>query len=39
MKRLMIAVLAVGLLALASCASSRPCPAYAKALGAKEIKG
>lgn len=39
MKRVLIAVLTVGILALSSCASSRPCPAYAKALDAKEIKG
>ncbi|AFL86016.1 hypothetical protein Belba_3516 [Belliella baltica DSM 15883] len=39
MKRLIVAIMAVGILALSSCASSRPCPAYAKALDAKEIRG
>jgi hypothetical protein len=39
MKKLVIIVLSVGILALSSCASSRPCPAYSKALDAKEIRG
>ncbi len=39
MKRLIIAIMAVGILALSSCASSRPCPAYANAVDAQEIKG
>jgi hypothetical protein len=39
MKRLAIVVMAIGLLALGACASSKPCPAYAKAVDSKEIKG
>jgi hypothetical protein len=39
MKRLAIVVMAFGLLALSACASSKPCPAYAKAVDTKEIKG
>ncbi len=39
MKRLAIVVMAVGLLALGACASSKPCPAYAKAVDSTEIKG
>lgn len=39
MKRLAIVVMAVGLLALGACASSKPCPAYANAVDSKEIKG
>jgi hypothetical protein len=39
MKRLAIVVMAVGLLALGACASSKPCPAYSKAVDSKEIKG
>jgi hypothetical protein len=32
MKRLALVLMALGLLALGSCASSKPCPAYAKAV-------
>jgi hypothetical protein len=39
MKKLVFAILAAGLLAFSSCASSKPCPAYAKAVDAKEIRG
>jgi hypothetical protein len=39
MKRLLVALIAIGILALSSCASSRPCPAYANALDTKEIRG
>lgn len=39
MKKIAIVVMALGILALSSCASSRPCPAYAKAVDSKEIKG
>jgi hypothetical protein len=39
MKRLAIIVMAIGVFALSSCASSKPCPAYAKAVDSKEIKG
>jgi len=39
MKRIAILLLSVGLLALGACASSKPCPAYAKALDNKEVKG
>ncbi len=39
MRKAAIIVMAVGILALGACASSKPCPAYAKALDSKEIKG
>ncbi|PSL06357.1 hypothetical protein BC751_2319 [Cecembia calidifontis] len=39
MKKLAVVVMALGLLALGACASSKPCPAYAKAVDNKEIKG
>lgn len=39
MKRLAVVLMALGLLALGACASSKPCPAYAKAIDSKEIKG
>lgn len=39
MRKAAIIVMAVGILALGACASSKPCPAYAKALDNKEIKG
>jgi hypothetical protein len=39
MKRLAVVLMALGLLALGACASSKPCPAYAKAVDSKEIKG
>jgi hypothetical protein len=39
MKKLAIFVFAVGLLALSSCASSKPCPAYSKVMDAKEVRG
>ena len=39
MKKLSIVVMAVGLLALSACAASKPCPAYAKVVDSKEIKG
>lgn len=39
MKRIAIVAMAIGLLSLGACASSKPCPAYAKAPVSKEIKG
>jgi hypothetical protein len=39
MRRITIVVMAVSILALGACASSKPCPAYAKASDSKEIKG
>ena len=36
MKRFASVALVISLLALASCASSRPCPAYAKELSQKK---
>ncbi|EPA00582.1 hypothetical protein A33Q_0055 [Indibacter alkaliphilus LW1] len=39
MKKAAIIVMALGVLALSSCASSKPCPAYAKAIENSEIKG
>jgi hypothetical protein len=39
MRRLLAVILASGFLALGACASSKPCPAYAKADVAKEVKG
>lgn len=39
MKKIAIVVMALGVLALSSCASSKPCPAYAKALDNTEVKG
>ena len=39
MKGLFISILFMAILALGSCASSKPCPAYAKADYAKQING
>ena len=39
MRKLAAVILASCLLALGACASSKPCPAYAKALDNKEVKG
>lgn len=39
MKSLFISMLFVAVLTLGSCASSKPCPAYAKAEYAKQVKG
>ncbi|AGA76493.1 hypothetical protein Echvi_0197 [Echinicola vietnamensis DSM 17526] len=39
MRRLAAIILASGLLALGACASSKPCPAYAKAVDNQEVKG
>ncbi|PRY88001.1 hypothetical protein CLW00_105122 [Mongoliibacter ruber] len=39
MKKIAIVVMALGVLALSSCAASKPCPAYAKAIDNSEIKG
>jgi hypothetical protein len=39
MRKIAIIVLAAGIMALSACASSRPCPAYSKALDSKEVKG
>lgn len=39
MSRLLISVLFVSLMALGACASNKPCPAYAKAVPTKEIRG
>jgi len=36
MKKLATAALLIGILALGSCASSKPCPAYAKAPTAQD---
>lgn len=38
MKRLGIIVMAMAILALSSCAASKPCPAYSKAIDNKEVK-
>jgi hypothetical protein len=39
MRKVAIIVMAVGILALGACASSKPCPAYAKVSETKEKKG
>ncbi len=39
MKSLVISLLFVAILAMGACASSKPCPAYAKAAYAKQVKG
>jgi len=39
MRRLAVILVSVGLLALGACASSKPCPAYAKAMEASEARG
>ncbi len=39
MKRIVVVMMAAGLMALGACASSKPCPAYAKALDNTEING
>lgn len=39
MKRLVVVVAASALLALGACASSKPCPAYAKAMDSQEVRG
>ncbi len=39
MRRLLAVILALGFLGLGACASSKPCPAYAKAEIAEEVKG
>jgi hypothetical protein len=39
MKRLAVVLMALGLLALGACASSKPCPAYAKVIDNQEVKG
>jgi hypothetical protein len=39
MKNLFISMLFVAILAMGACASSKPCPAYAKAEYAKQLKG
>jgi len=39
MRKLVAVILAAGFLALGACASSKPCPAYAKADIAEEVKG
>ncbi len=39
MRRLVAVILASGLLAMGACASSKPCPAYAKAMDNQEVKG
>ncbi len=39
MKKLAAIVLAVGILAMSACASSKPCPAYGKVMDKQEVKG
>lgn len=39
MKRLVVVVVACALMALGACASSKPCPAYAKAMDNAAVKG
>jgi hypothetical protein len=39
MKKIAIVVMALGVLALSSCAASKPCPAYAKVIENAEVKG
>lgn len=39
MRRLAVIIAASALFALGACASSKPCPAYAKAMDATEVKG
>lgn len=39
MRKLTVVVVASALLALGACASSKPCPAYAKAMDATEVRG
>ncbi len=39
MRKLTFIALLIGLMAMGACASSKPCPAYAKADLNKEIKG
>lgn len=39
MKRLAVLLLAVSLLAMSACASTKPCPAYAKAMQGQESRG
>jgi hypothetical protein len=39
MKKLATIVLALGVLAMSACASSKPCPAYGKVMDNQEVKG
>ncbi|EON77216.1 hypothetical protein ADIS_2296 [Lunatimonas lonarensis] len=39
MQKVTVLLLLVGLLAVGACASSKPCPAYAKSEPVKEIRG
>jgi hypothetical protein len=39
MRRLAVVLLSAALMALGACASSKPCPAYAKAIDASEVRG
>lgn len=39
MKRVILAVMVAGLMALGACASSKPCPAYADADQSVEARG
>ncbi len=39
MRKLLAILLASGLLAMGACASSKPCPAYAKVVHDQEVKG
>lgn len=39
MRRLAVVVVSVALMALGACASSKPCPAYAKAMDTSEVMG
>lgn len=39
MRRLAVVLVSVALMALGACASSKPCPAYAKAMDLSEIRG
>ena len=39
MRRLAVVLVSVALLAMGACASSKPCPAYAKAMDSTEARG
>ena len=39
MRKLAVVLLSVALMALGACASSKPCPAYAKAMDTSEVRG
>lgn len=39
MRRIAIVLVSVALLSLGACASSKPCPAYAKAMDTTDVRG